>query len=439
MKIINKILLVGLLLVVMSSCEDFVGGDINQDPNKPTLVPINAQMPQIQIALADVYGGAFSRFNCMLSQQVEGVARQWLSMNQYTGLTPNRFDAAWTNVYENILNEIKFAKNVSTENGYNHYLGILKTMEAFILMAGTDVWDNMPYSDALKGVESTNPSYDTQESIYNVVNSSLNEAITLLNGAPGPVAPGSDDVYYGGVASTWALAANALKARAALKANDYSGAMAAAKASFGSADDNLAFQYPDANAATGWFRFNRDRTADIEFHPHLGGLLTSFNDTLRLNLWNPLFTTEHPYMVPDFLMELATYREMQFIIAECDFRLNGGTAEGHTAFRNGIAAAYARCGFTEDQSTAYMAQSIVDPGVGNLTLEQIMTQKYIAMYLQPETYSDVRRTNIPELTPVSGNAVPVRWHYGSNEYLFNSNSPSEADVNIFQDKVGWNR
>ena len=58
-------------------------------------------------------------------------------------------------------------------------------------------------------------------------------------------------------------------------------------------------------------------------------------------------------------------------------------------------------------------------------MNKIMTQKYIAMFAQPETWSDWRRTGIPALTPTSGSAVPTNWDYAQNSYFFNSNSPSE--------------
>jgi len=86
----------------------------------------------------------------------------------------------------------------------------------------------------------------------------------------------------------------------------------------------------------------------------------------------------------------------------------------------------------------YVAQADVDPGEGNLTLEHIMIQKYIAMFLQPETYSDYRRTNIPDLVPVSGSIVPVRWDYPSDEYLFNTNL-TEGAIDFYNDRVWWNR
>lgn len=440
MKIINKFLLILVFAFSFVGCEDFVGGDINRDPNNPTAVPLVAQMPAIQIALADNYGGPFSRFNCMLVQQVEGVARQWQSFNQYTGLTPNRFDNPWTNTYENVLNELKIAQTSAIELGYNHYLGVLKVMEAFTLMAATDVWDDMPYTDALKGAESINPTFDTQASIYAAINTQLDDAIKLFGGAAGGLVPGNEDVLFGGDIDAWNRTAHAIKARGLMKEDDYSGAMSEAMQAMTSAAGNFTYQYPDASAAGPWFRFNRDRTGDLEFHPTMRTMMTDLNDTDRLAVMDQIFDPDHTYLVPDFNQELITFREMQFIIAEVDVRTNtGGTQAGYDAYLAGIKASFERLGLSDAQYDAYVAQPEVAPGVGNLTLELVMDQKYIAMFLQPETYSDWRRTGFPTLTPVTGTAIPVRWHYSATEYLFNTNSPSETEVNIYTDRVGWNR
>lgn len=439
MKVFNKFLLIFAVSLAFVSCEDFIGGEINKDPNNPVSVPIIAQMPAIQIAVADVYGGAFSRFNCMLTQQVEGVARQWQSMNQYTGLTPNRFDAAWNNVYENILNELKIAQTSARDQGYNHYLGVLEVMEAFTLMNATDVWDDMPYTDALNGAESINPAFDTQATIYGAVGTLLDDAIKLFGGAAGGLVPGSEELYFGGDIDAWNRVAHALKARKAMKEDDYAGAMSEAMQAMTSSAGNLAYQYPDASAAGQWYRFNRDRTGDLEFHPTMRALMTDLKDNDRLAAFDQIFVTDHTYLVADFLQELITYREVQFIIAEADFRTAGGSQAGYDAYLAGIKASFDRVGLGQAEYDAYVAQPEIAPGVGNLTLDMILTQKYIAMFLQPEVYSDWRRTGIPALSPTNGTVIPVRWDYSSTEYLFNTNSPSEAEVSIYNDKVGWNR
>lgn len=438
MRIYNKYLLVFALAFGLFGCESFIGGDINEDPNNPTSVPISAQMPNIGIEIADNYGGSFSRFNCMMMQQVEGVARQWSSFNQYTGLTPNRFDAPWTNLFENTLNEIQIAKASASENGFNHTLGILQTMEAFALMMGADVWDDIPYSEAFKGVDNINPTFDAQSEIYRIIFDRLDSAISLFAGPSGSVSTGSEDVFYGGDVAAWEKAAHAIKARGFMKLGDFNQALQEAGKSFTGAADNMSYQYPDANNAGPWYRFNDGRTGDIEFHPTMRQIMTDLNDVDRLGLWDQTFITSHPYMIASWVQEVITYREMQFIIAEADFRATGGSQVGYDAYLAGIKASFERCGFGDTEYNAYIANAAIDKGVGNLTLEDIMIQKYIALYLDPEVYSDWRRTGIPSLTPVSGTTIPVRWHYSANEYLFNANI-TETDVNIFTDKVGWNR
>lgn len=432
-----------ILLIVISlclvSCEKYIGGDFNNDPNSPTAVPISAQIPAIQLSLVDVYGGQFSRFNCMLTQHVEGTARQCSSNNQYTGLKPQVFNTVWETIYENVLNEIQIAKSTASSEGSNHYLGILKIMEAYTLMISTDVWDDMPYEEAFQGLDFLNPKYDSQESIYRNIYKFLDEGISLLEGATGSASPGDDDIINEGDILKWIKAARAIRARGLMHEKKYQEAMDEAIASFESADDNLNYQYPDANSGANWYRFNRDRTGDIEFHPSMRGIMFGLNDTLRLERLDVTFNEDHPYLVPDFNEDLISYRETQFIIAEADFRLNsGGTSIGHNAMLNGIRASFFKFGLGETEYLSFINSGVI-PSIGNLALEDIMIQKHIAMFLQPESYSDYRRTGIPTLFPVSGLNIPVRWNYSADEYQFNSNAPDESTVNIYEDRVGWNR
>ena len=67
-------------------------------------------------------------------------------------------------------------------------------------------------------------------------------------------------------------------------------------------------------------------------------------------------------------------------------------------------------------------------------MTEIMTQKYIAMFTDPEVYNDWRRTGIPSLTPNTGSAVPTRFAYPDNEIRYNPNAP--LGVTQF-DKVWW--
>ncbi len=435
---IKNILLMGLVLTAFS-CEDFLGGDFNQDPNKPGTVPISALLPQIQISLADTYGGSFSRWNSMFTQQVEGVARQWSAFNQYA-IQPVRFDDAMNDYYENVLVELLPVKAEAEELGYNHYLAVANMLEAFMIMTSVDVWGDIPYTEAGLGSENFSPAYDDDEAVYTAGFNLINEAISLFGQSPGAVAPGSEDLYYGGDVDQWLKAANALLARYYLHLGDYSNALSSAQASFEDRGDNMSYQYGTAPDGAQWHRFNDGRTGDIEFHDDsMGALMTSLNDDDRLEVLDVTFTpTGHPYLIDAFRQDLISYREIQFIIAESAFRL-GQAATAHTAYLEAISASFEELGFEGDgaEYTAYVGQAAIDPGSGSLTLNHIMTQKYIGLFVQPEVFNDWRRTGIPSLTPVSGTAIPRRWNYGFNEYLFNANAPDENSVTLFAPQVFW--
>lgn len=437
----NNITIIFILLILcVSSCTDFLGGDVNRDGDKPSSVPLTAMLPNVQIVLADATGGSFSRFNCLFVQQVEGVERQWSSINQY-GITPNRFDAAWQNIYENSLVELNVMQKQAIEGENNHYLGVINVLKAYTLMMATDVWGDIPYTEALKGVEALNPNYDDQETIiYPEIISLLSDAIILFEKDSGPLQPGVEDVYYSGDISKWTKAAYALKSRAHLHLGQYNDALNHALNSFESPDDNLSFVY-STSAASPWFRFNRDRTGDIQFHPTMRDLMLSLNDTDRLEIYSADFSKHdsHPYMIAAFEQELISFREIQFIIAESLIKTGGSASSIREAYLSGISASFREVGLDNDSYITYTSQAVVDPGTGNITLEHIITQKYIGLFVQPEVFSDWRRTGIPALTPVSGSSIPVRWLYSSDEYLFNSNSPSENEVTLFTPKVDWDK
>lgn len=426
MKNIFKAITLAFGVLVMSSCESYLGGGINENPNSPTDAPVSVVLPVALVNAADLTGGFFSRSTSVLTQQTEGVARQWSSINNYSSFNPAYTNTGWNNMYENTLIEFVTVKNKAAELGYSHYEGVADIMIAYCLMMATDVWDDIPYSEALQGTDVLQPGLDTQSEIYTEVFALLNSGSTLLGGSDGGLALGSDDVMYGGDTDKWIKAASALEARGRLHLGQYGAALTAAQNSFASASDNLAYQYPGGDAGAGqWYRFNRDRTGDIEFHPTMEGIMEGLGDTWREPVFDNTFITTHPYLTDDFNQELITYREIKFIEAECIQRTTGNPT---SAFLAGIEAHFDHLG------VAGYATYVAANYAGTPSLNQIMTEKYIAMFLQPEAYNDWRRTNVPALTPTSGSAVPVRFPYGEDEITFNSNV---SDVNIFTSKVGW--
>ena len=435
MKRLENILKTVFCVLLFTACESFIADDINLDPNNPSSVTLNAVLPSIQVRHMDVYGGQTSRVNSMLSQQVEGVARQWSSFNDYSGLTPTRFITVWDIYYGEILIEVNKMISDASEEGYNHYAGIGQILKAAALMDMTDWWGAIPYTEAVLGIDKINPAFDSQQAIYTEVFSLLNSGVSLLSGGDGGFAVGSDDVIFGGDTSKWIKAANAIKARGHLHLGDYAAALSAAKSSFTSRADNMSYKFSSTQQA-GWWRFNDGRTGDLEFHPYLREMMTALNDTDRLGVWDQTFITSHDYLKADYDQAYISYREIQFIIAECLSRTNGSASEMETAYLNGIKASFAETGLADAAYDTYVAQAEVNPGGASLDLEDhILTQKYIGLFVQPEVFNDLRRNDFPVLTPTSGSQIPVRWNYSEFEILFNSNTP--AGGTLFSPKNSW--
>lgn len=432
-----RLIYIVLFLLTLNSCDSIIGGDINEDPNNAIDVSIINQLPSIQINLADIYGGEFSRVNCAIVQQVEGVARPWSVFYTYSGMTPNRFNTVWENVYTKILNEINYAQSNPENDLFLLHKGILNVLEAYTLILATDVWDNIPYKESFLGITNTHPQYDSQSELYEKIKSLLEEARNNLNSSSS-LAVNEEDVYHQGDIQKWLKACNAIEARMQMRLKNYNEALRLASLSFDSLDDNLSFKYPGGESSAPWYRFNRDRTGDIELNPTVRNLMRSYNDTLRLEVIERPFFTNHPYLTADQNQELITYREMQFIIAEADYRINNGLTDiGYNAYLSGIEASFQRFGLSNSSYEQFIDSPEVNPGINNINLQQILEQKYIALIFDPECFSDWRRTSWPSIIPVSGSEIPVRWPYPQSEYDLNENTPTE--INIFLDRVGWNR
>jgi hypothetical protein len=77
---------------------------------------------------------------------------------------------------------------------------------------------------------------------------------------------------------------------------------------------------------------------------------------------------------------------------------------------------------------------------GEALFEEIMTQKWIALFDQVETFTDWRRTNYPTLTPAAlavtlDQQLPRRYPYPTSERIYNgANMPQGLTISS---RVWW--
>lgn len=443
-KYIFFIAFIGLL----SGCEDYFGEIDNEDPDNPINVSPDVILPQVQLRLGYTYGGDFARYLGIYTQHVDGISRQFAVLQNY-GIQPSDVDQMWANVYTGTLQSNRDLLRQSLDVGDNHYAGIALATEAFTMMAATDVWGDMAYSDAFKFAENGGvyqPAFDAQQDIYSGIFSALDDARDRFSMDAGGNAPGGEDQMYGGNIENWVKFCNVLEARGRLHlakndAANYGAALAALdKGGFAGIADAASIQFGTAATENGpWYQYIEQRD-DCETGATYLSVLESFNDPRTATYGWP-HDNDHPIWTKDQVLYLIPYSEQEFIRAEAAL-MTGDAGSAYVAYLDGIEAS-----FTEALSAVidadsistlydeYVAQASVGVGEANLTVEDIITQKWIALYTHPEVFSDWRRTGYPELEPITGTAIPRRLPYAQTE-IFSNPGNVPGNVNIYT-PVWW--
>lgn len=440
---IHVALLVGSL--AFASCDKYFG-DVNTDPTRPTEVNPTVLLPSAQTFYAYGLQGDITRFTSLLMNQIYGADRQFATYEVYS-ITETDTDNWWKfNHYGGAMFDLKNMIEYADAGNQPHYGGIGRILMAYGLMTATDLMGDIPYSDAFNGLDNLTPKYDTQQEIYTTIQQLLADGKdSLASPTFAVVEPGAEDLVYGGDLDKWTKLANVLSARAYLHlgkvdGNNYNMALTALGASgaesFGSAGDDAVMYFGSTEtSASPWYQYN-DQRADILFEGFILDTMTALNDP-RLTAYydadgwlGAYFTSQNS---PFFF---ASYMEQKFIEAEAAFQ-TGDAPRALAAYNDGINASLSRYGLSAD--SAFTA-NVLSETAGSLTLEMIMVQKYIAMYLDPEVFTDWRRTGFPRLVPtpgnVTGDVIPRRLPYPQSERLFNGANCTSCGVAITS-KVWW--
>jgi hypothetical protein len=430
-RMLATLLIVALALFPVA-CDRWVDTSLNVDPNNPADVPMNLLLPAVEGSLAWYYGSDPSRFASVLTQHHSGVDRQHKSFYENYALFEGDVDNYWQAMYTIVMNNANTLIKKAEAQKSPHYAGVARILLAYALGNVTDAFGDVPFSEALKGAENTTPRYDSQQQIYQTIGQLLDQAIADLD-AQSVLSPGSDDYFYGGNRAKWKKAAYALKARYAIHLTKRNGAQASQAAlealanAFTSNSDDLVLRFGESQVNYNpLFAFVQERN-DIRIAPFFAGLLNRLQDPRRPMIGKKPQAASDSIPDNDDLgafyasinspVVLLSYAEMKFIEAEARLR-TGDQPGAKSAYQDAIRASMAWFGVSDADANAYLANPAVVPS-GDVTLEQIMTQKYIALYTQFETWTDWRRTNFPTLTPTTGSRIPRRFPLPQSERLFN--------------------
>jgi Starch-binding associating with outer membrane len=416
--------------------------DINQDPSQLVTAPPNVLLAPAELAIAYVQNGDFSRYSGVFTQQYTGAYRQFASYNMYS-FSSSDFGSSWNTMYTTGMGNLNQVIKISTEKGYKNYAGVGKVLMAYSLALCSDMWGDIPYSDAFKGLDQIQPKYDSQKDIYAAALKLCDDAIAdmaLKGTAAGGVVPGAEDLIYGGDMANWTLFAHALKARLYLHQSKFdltarTKGLAEIAAAAGFTD--AAVPFTGASYGNPWYQYESER-ADITFIGSAAFTLMKTKGDSRIDaLIDTVADAPGAYIAdaaaPVYFINAA---ELGFISAELNQR-NGASAAAAIDYTEAVKASFVLMGRDTTEANAYLGANSYATATNKL--KAIMEEKYIALYGSPEAYTDWRRTGFPVLAPNDGNAIPRRFLYPDSEEQYNNANMSAGTTNNLLAKVWWDQ
>jgi hypothetical protein len=481
MKIKIKLLAFITAVLIFTSCKkSFL--DVNTNPNAVVDVTPKTLLPNTTVGMAFTNGNELGKVAGLLMQYNSGIAGQAAA---YDTWNIGSLDNSWSNeVYTNVVNNLGILIQ-KTQAQSPAYAGIAKLELAYTMAMVTDLWGDVPYSQAGQGFDDngvlkfSQPIFDAQADIY--LGNSSKEIKSLFNlvreglaDIASPVSalkPGVDDVVYRGDLSKWNRFGNSLLLKLALqvsnKAPDTTKAVINSildgnKPFIDAIDGSLDFNVPFTTANPNPY-YLQDIGGSIPNTQMLSNrflaLERSLNDSLRLSklyikpaatfigydngslFAAPTTTTRSYYgFYPlgatrsgEAPIRLISAFRNHFILAEAALRF-GTTGDPNVYYQNGIRASMRSTGLTDAEINAYFTANptiVTLSGTATQKLQQIITQKYIASVGSAiESYNDYRRTGYPVLTPpltTAGddpNVFPQRYPYTTQEGTSNPNQPN---------------
>lgn len=435
--------LAALAMLLLSACDapfsnSFLEGN-DVDPNNPTAATVDQLFTAVQVNSYRQFSGHMARSVSLWMQQMAGTDRQYQQLDQYI-ITEQDYTSEFSNWYTGggLIDIRRFTKLASEQLQDRVYTGYGKFYEAWFMGTCASVFGDIPYSEAVNPAIAM-PKLDKQADVYAAAQALLDGAIADLGSGTG-LGPRTIDIAYQGSAAKMVAAARTLKARfymhwAEADPGNYQKALAEANQGITAVVNNMQTKH-NAGVSTEWsmwHQFYNSRDTYARAGKFMVDLMTTRNDP-RLKLYyaalangtvdgaavaepktgaSLLGTSFRAQAAP---FPLITYEENELIKAECNYKLNNQAAalQSLNNVRTAVAAKWA---------VTYPALAGLS---GQALLDEILTEKYLSLFLQIEVWNDYKRNCFPKLTPFTGKTIPARVFYGVDERNANSNIPAPS-------------
>lgn len=398
-----------------TSCESYL--DVNENPNNPTDAPIPSLLTNATYETSlNVYnvGNITSNYVQYLASPNPGSSSDIMEPLNYSG--------TWEGLY-GTLTDLTDLIDKAEEAGATHYKGAGQILKALNLGITVDIWGRVPYSESFN-FETVTPVYDSDEVLYGEIIRLINEGLANL-ALETTISIGNDDFIYSGDVEKWVRFGNLLKARylnhlTETSEYDPTAVLAALDNGLVGNDNDAQVVYfeerfnPWAQIAInnedlllgGWiseqFIQAMDGTSFGAVDPRLPLMVGTTDEGEFLGTVNGAGRGSAPeagarstlipgqyYTSETSPLLIGTFAEQKFIEAEAAFGLD--KSRSYQAYLAGIRAHMEMLEVTETEIEAYLAHPAVNVGLENFTLNEIFKEKWVALFLHPETWNDARR------------------------------------------------
>ena len=466
MKMNIKILMLSFMLLGLVGCQDFE--EFQNDPNSTTQANPGLLLTNIEIS-------SLNSIDLNASMAVRHLINvNLVEDSQYYGW--DRASFGFYNTLRQVQKMEEEAENFQNPN----FIALSQFFKAFLFEQITRQFGDIPLSDALNAEnEVYQPEYDSQEQVYLAIFDLLENANATLD-VTGPAING--DVVFNGDLLKWKKLINSFHLRVLMslsrrEADPNLNLPSRFNAIFSnpldyplmeSTEDNSTYTYSEETGNVYPFWRNASITTSYVLEESFVERLKSFNDPRLFEMAapDPQSAQDSPITFDNFSGLLGSaplnenvsrlsngegsplnpryvddaeaepnlslgYAELNFVLAEAAHR-NWISADAATFYREGIKASMLYYSIPEEEVNLYLNQQqlVYQPSTG---LEQILTQKHIAMFLNSgwEPFYDNRRTGFPSFNVDGGGiindaGVPKRWLYPFSEINQNEENLEEA-------------
>lgn len=211
--LIKQLSIIFLSVIVLTGCEDSIEG-INTDPLAAISIDPALLFPQVIVS-------GLSAQRTIEENAINMQAQQWSSIvgfgvfvnpERYT-ISANTTNNIWVGHYTTALRNLQQMRLLTERDNptATNVIGQVKITEAFTYLNLTQIFGDIPFTEAIQVADFPNPNFDTQETVLRGLVGLIDEGLTALN-TPTDIITGGD-LIYGGDRDNWIRFGNSLKLR----------------------------------------------------------------------------------------------------------------------------------------------------------------------------------------------------------------------------------